>query len=104
MLQFSNPRFDTNNDGRACLSIKVNGMPAKISPEQKAFKDGFIFLGSEFEESVSPLTLPAELSSGRLPPLQLFGFSNDPRLIELFRQFWAEVNSDSYSPHDVSFP
>jgi hypothetical protein len=104
MLQLSNPRFDQDEYGYPYLSIEINGEPAKVSAEQKAFNDGFIFLGSEFEDILPPLTLPADPSNGRPQVTQLFGFSDDSRLIEPFNQFLTEINSDSFIPHNVSLP
>ena len=76
------------------LKVEIDGEEATILYEQKALKYGLIFVGDEFAEILPPQTLPAEPKNGRPKPMQVGGFVNDPRIVELHRQFKAACDSE----------
>jgi len=100
-LDLRNARFDSDEYGYPFISIEIDGIKARIFAEQKAARDGFIFLGADFEDKVPILYLPADPANGRPVPQPLHGFSDDPRLLALFQQFLAEINNSGFAPHDV---
>ncbi len=103
-MKLANPRFDRDEYKYAYISITIDGQPAKIDAEQKLFRYGFIFVGADFEDILPVLYLAADPDDGRPEPQPLYGFSDDPRLLALYQQFFDEINSGDFTPHDVALP
>lgn len=103
-MKIENPRYEIDADGYAYVAVDVDGQTARIFEEQKAFRDGFLFLGGDFEDAVPVLALPADRENGRLAPLELHGFTDDSRLLALFASFLQEINSPNFKPRPVVLP
>jgi len=92
-MRIGKAKFLIDKDGRPYVSVRVNGIKAKIGYEQKALEYNFIYLGSKFEERVPPVTLPADPKNGRLADSKLYGFTDEPEMVALYMQFKDAVDT-----------
>ena len=103
-LKLRNPNFAQDEYGYPYIAIEVNNRPARISAEQKAYRDGLLFLGADFEGKVPVCYLPPDPASGRPRRQPMYGYARDPRLLALYAQFLQEINRPGYAPHPVELP
>lgn len=69
--------------GERVLEMEIDERVARIPSEQKGIFDGLIFLGSDFEHDYSAV-LPADPADGRPTDRVMRGFTDDPRVLEIF--------------------
>lgn len=80
---------DPFRDGQNYLELTVNGKRALISSEQiklSLLKRGYVFLGPEWEARLPVIEVPPD-PAARLNGLTLHGFTNDPEIARLVRDW-----------------
>lgn len=90
-MDVGKPRI-THKQGRSFLSVSIDGEKAKISLEQKGWRDGVIFLGSQFEKTHSCI-LKADPSDGRPRDRIMKGCTDNAHVVQLYRDFRSRVLS-----------
>lgn len=78
-------------EGYPSLVLEVDGQEAHVFVEQKAARAGLIFLGASFEDRYEAV-LPADPRNGRPEDQVVSGFTDDPRVLRAFGDWWSQVN------------
>ena len=80
--------------GYPLLLAEVDGQEAVIDLEQKAWeKFGLVYLGAEFEDAHPPVVIGPDAEDGRPGPMELWGFTDEPEVVELYRRFRAAADA-----------
>jgi hypothetical protein len=95
---------EEDQEGYPSLVLEVDGQRATVFVEQKAARAGLIFLGAEFEDQYEAV-LPADPRNGRPEDQVMAGFTDDPRVLREFGDWWSKINGvDFWSTMGVSRP
>lgn len=83
------------------LELVLDGRSALISPDQSPTLSqmGYISLGSEFDDLVPEINVPADAADGR-EAMRLRGFTDDPRVKQLFDQYISDINDSAAAQLD----
>lgn len=94
-----------SNGGYSTLEVIVNGKPVRFDRHNRnsLSEDGYISLGIEFSDdaSIPEIDIPAKPEIGR-GAMRLRGFTTDPQIQKLFRQFVADVDGGNFSEKKIS--
>jgi hypothetical protein len=100
-------RADDAGGGWPKLMLEIDGMPADVfEPKRNLLGLGYVFIGAEWEDRLEPLELHHDPSDPRTPDgiLILRGFTCDPVVVQLARNFADAVDSDTFKPGPVRIP
>ena len=76
--------------GGGFIRLRIDGKEAILDAEQKLWPEfGLLYLGSEWEQLVPPITLPPRPENGRPDPWVLYGFTGNPRIVRIFEAGFA---------------
>lgn len=101
-MDIKNASFKYNDD-YPVIRLTIDGEPVLIDIDQMSWRDGAIFIGSQFQ-GIYSVTLPANPENGRPTPWTLDGFTDDPRILTLYSQLRAECDNETFRPRRVSIP
>jgi hypothetical protein len=103
-LDLAGARYGRGELDHPVLSATVNGRPVLFTLEQQkpaVLAAGFVFLGGANEDLVPARTLTVPGAA----PIPLRGFTDDPRVVALYRRFLADALDDGrFTPGPVPIP
>jgi hypothetical protein len=104
-LSLAGARYGRGELGYPVLSVTVNGRPVLFTLEQQkpaVLAAGFVSLGWEHEDLVPARAFTAP---GGADPVPLRGFTDDPRVVALYRRFLADaLDGGRFRPGPVPVP
>ena len=93
-MKYTRARIHLGGDGFFHFRVTVDGARATIMAEQPLRRDGLIFLGSDFEETVEVQVLPADPDNGRFDDQEVLGFTADEEMLALYDVYLAIGDSE----------
>lgn len=104
-LRVLSATYAKDEDFYRYLGLNINGEEARVYLEglKKPLVDaGYIFLGSKWARKLDPIELP-EGKAENEHDMTLEGFTDDPVIVRLVREYVARVNDEPeyFGPVDV---